>query len=583
MNGNSKDEDNKYNEENKKDNLGYKKIISQPFSHPKLRKKYNFKARPMRPPPPPPFSIKNTRSKLPSLNKIKYINNPFFKKKENNKIIAQEDKLHISNLLQKEMNKESYSPVTQEEEINDDIELSDTDSELTTPSSEINIEEIKIRSMRNYLETLKNKTKLQETLSKIRTGTFKVNDLIEKKINKASQYNEYLTKQIDDWVDSDEPDELMDLNMINENFKHFDNILDNVNKDFTFLMSNTFNDDNYEPDSPISLKGSQLRKRKGIIKDTMYMNDFAPMPAPIPDPTIREFKNAPHVRNIYNNTGVINKMFRKKTFKCPDCNVVLSSETSLNIHYANTHIHINYQNHNQIPTNPFGKFMCPKCPNRYTSEEYLGEHFINEHNDYDELNELDNKKNEMLGFPGFDILEFMNVIKRIPDNQYIKKQKCSICYRNFKFEETEYELDNSPLIDGYMSDDQLYKTKKVNINYDYEMKPIIKNKKTNHVRKVDNNNNNFFVERDFSNDLYNSIETRKDKVLPMKTCCCNVKICEYCAEKHFKHNGRIECPFCYKDFEESKSDYIVFEIIPSDETDFDKWRNWRERHLNDFD
>ena len=580
MNGNPKDE--------KKGNLEYKEIISQPFSHPLLRKKYNFKSKPVGPPPPPPFYVKNARPKLPPLTKIKYMNNPFLKKKnkehneeekEEQKVTIQENNVYISNLMHN-INKEDYSHVTQEEEINDDIELSDTasDSEITLPPSDINIEEIKIRSMKNYLETLKKKTKLQQTLSKIRTGTYQVNELIEKKIDKASQYNEYLTKQIDDWVDPDEPDELMDLNMINENFKHFNDILDDINKDFTFLTSSTFDEDNDEPDSPISLKGSQLRKRrKGIMKDTMYTDSFSP------DPNIRDFKNVPPApTKIYNNSGIVNRVFGKKIFKCPDCNVVLTSETSLNIHYTNTHVQINYQHHNQIPTNPFGKFRCPKCSNRYTSEEYLGEHFINEHDDYDELTELDNKKNEILGFPGFDILEFMNVIKRIPDDQQIKKHKCSICYRNFKFDETEYGLGNSELIDGYMSDDQLYKIKKVNIKHDHEMKPIIKNKKAIYVKKIECHGDVLSVKRDFSNELYDSVEIRKDKVIPMKTCCCNVKICEYCIEKHFKHNGRIECPFCYKDFENSENDYIVFEIMPSDETDFNKWRDWRERHLDDF-
>ena len=77
---------------------------------------------------------------------------------------------------------------------------------------------------------------------------------------------------------------------------------------------------------------------------------------------------------------------------------------------------------------------------------YLGEHFIESHNDYTELTELD-KRAIATGFPGLELLEKIGMIR------YVRLEEdtdtCKICYFDYIIDEEMDELDEenrSPLM-----------------------------------------------------------------------------------------------------------------------------------------
>lgn len=90
--------------------------------------------------------------------------------------------------------------------------------------------------------------------------------------------------------------------------------------------------------------------------------------------------------------------------------------------------------------------ICPLCNHEYGDQTLLGEHFVNDHNSYDDLCKLD-VKNVNLGWPGIEVLDYIEMIKTQNNtNDCIcmiceeccdikmtccKKSVCSSCLRNF--------------------------------------------------------------------------------------------------------------------------------------------------------
>ena len=150
-------------------------------------------------------------------------------------------------------------------------------------------------------------------------------------------------------------------------------------------------------------------------------------------------------------------------YYCSRCKIVFSHEDSYNEHLL-THKNqendmcicnkckrvfsddIDYSTHlsgctesdaADIPSDPLGKYNCPLCENKYSNSFLLGEHFVISHTEYEVLTTLDEK--QWNGFPGFDILEKINMIEYTE----ILEDKCEICFYNFDDKNTENkEVDN---------------------------------------------------------------------------------------------------------------------------------------------
>lgn len=90
-----------------------------------------------------------------------------------------------------------------------------------------------------------------------------------------------------------------------------------------------------------------------------------------------------------------------------------------------------------IPTNIYGKYECPICVNKYTSEGLLGAHFTITHNSYDRMLELDNDV-QKIGFPGIDILSIIGMVKELSFHELDKcisdKEECLICGETYNTE-----------------------------------------------------------------------------------------------------------------------------------------------------
>ena len=120
-----------------------------------------------------------------------------------------------------------------------------------------------------------------------------------------------------------------------------------------------------------------------------------------------------------------------------------------------------------------GRYACPNCSRRFSTQGLLGEHFIRFHNDYEQMMSLDNNisKNKTLGWPGFELLEKIKMIKRLSKNKQLKliqkNESCGICYQDYKFKENpikiSFNLEKECKIDGSVSDDEyIYDSRNVN-------------------------------------------------------------------------------------------------------------------------
>lgn len=139
-----------------------------------------------------------------------------------------------------------------------------------------------------------------------------------------------------------------------------------------------------------------------------------------------------HENDIANNVCICNR-----------CRQVFNSDEDYLAHNRNC---IGNTNNAQIPTDENGEYPCPACNNRYANQFYLGEHFIESHNDYTELTELD-KRAIATGFPGLELLEKIGMIRYVRLEE--ETDTCKICYFDYIIDEEMDELDEenrSPLM-----------------------------------------------------------------------------------------------------------------------------------------
>lgn len=295
----------------------------------------------------------------------------------------------------------------------------------------------------------------------------------------------------------------------------------------------------------------------------------------------------PITKSINNTPYYYSKLYQKRTvrktynFRCPNCFLGFNTEWALNDHYIVEHNSFDNTDPDYvIPTSENGEYKCPICTKNYITNGLLGEHFILEHNDYDELCALDNKKSDNIGYPSLNLLRYIKMIKLF-NNKEIKKliyreEDCNICYSKFKFKSNKYRYLNKSS-DGYNSDME------VNI-------------KSNKIKFIDDT----YINKDKKNKIFNKRKVWKDKrnitikkllkeinnfrireYIPLKLNCCNKLVCKSCFIEYLKHSNSITCPFCKKDHTKDDQKYITI-VDLDEEIDIEKWRSWWNRNVNVF-
>lgn len=142
--------------------------------------------------------------------------------------------------------------------------------------------------------------------------------------------------------------------------------------------------------------------------------------------------------DIYNEHLLTHKNQENDMCICNKCKRVFNDDIDYSSHLAGC----TENNTSDIPSDPLGKYNCPLCENRYSNSFLLGEHFVISHTEYEVLTTLDEK--QWNGFPGFDILERINMIEFTK----VSEEKCEICFYNFdnNIVTDDKEIDNrSPL------------------------------------------------------------------------------------------------------------------------------------------
>tara|TARA_B110000908_G_C10181728_1_gene416034 strand:- start:328 stop:1152 length:825 start_codon:yes stop_codon:yes gene_type:complete len=166
------------------------------------------------------------------------------------------------------------------------------------------------------------------------------------------------------------------------------------------------------------------------------------------------------------------------------------------------------------------KYDCPTCGELFYTQVELGEHFIEEHGDYDELGMLD--KTESESYPTFEVLYKIGMSRFISIYDDIKETECSICCSKY-----------TGRIRGNTVDDYTNNTDDKYFRFNCDMKLLYINKK------------------------YNL------SVNPIKLMCCNVIMCSNCLIQHIKSKkGEPECPYCRKNHTQYGKQYIIFDERP---------------------
>ena len=288
-----------------------------------------------------------------------------------------------------------------------------------------------------------------------------------------------------------------------------------------------------------------------------------------------------------NPPSYYSKLYQKRTvrkiynFRCPNCFLGFNTEWALNDHYIVEHN--SFENTDPdyvIPTSENGEYKCPICAKNYITNGLLGEHFILEHNDYDELCTLDDKKSDNIGYPSLNLLQYIKMIKLF-NNKEIKKliyheEDCNICYSKFKFKNNKYRhLKKSS--DGYNSDMEVnLKSNKIKFIDDTYVNKS-KKKYIFNKRKIWKEKRNITIK-----ELLKEINSfRIREYIPLRLNCCNKLVCKSCFIEYLKHSNSIICPFCKKDHTQEKQKYITI-VDLDDEIDIEKWRSWWNRNVNVF-
>lgn len=226
-----------------------------------------------------------------------------------------------------------------------------------------------------------------------------------------------------------------------------------------------------------------------------------------------------------------------------------------------------------IPSNPFGKYSCPICKKKYSTNNILGEHFIRAHNNYEALTELDSRETDY-GFPGFDILEqigFIDIPKDGKINVRFNSDKiCSVCYGHYKNKTDSADIiSENKIISGYVSDSAINTIKRFIIRRQY----------------------NKYIGDDYEDEcdeylvddeqLLEFFERYDQKVnLPVFMSCCSASICKPCLESYVRMCNKLVCPYCKKDGEREDLDFIL--IVEPTKYNKEIWINWWKKHLDNL-
>jgi hypothetical protein len=248
-----------------------------------------------------------------------------------------------------------------------------------------------------------------------------------------------------------------------------------------------------------------------------------------------------------------------------------------------------YDTPDKIPVSKLGKYVCPQCNNRYSSQNYLGEHFTLSHSSYGDQLKLDEKK-LYTSFPGYFVLKLIGMIKLF-DIEELKDQllnDCPICCYEYTLDEDIRKLHEREIVIAMKESETTkeidikkelsteFKQKELKESKPAKMKWFISNTNTKKVKQS-------VIDREKKEDEDREIlmKYRKDKSLaaePVQVTCCKKVMCKTCFENHLKHTNNIQCPFCKFDHNKYDQDYIRYTEISK----FNRkaWIEWWSNHLD---
>ena len=170
-----------------------------------------------------------------------------------------------------------------------------------------------------------------------------------------------------------------------------------------------------------------------------------------------------------------------------------------------------------------GKYECNICKLKFRSQNYLGEHFMLNHQSYEDQLELDKQLN-ISSFPGFEVL-IENSYCVIDDIKKHYDNTCEICYEKYL------------------------------IGHDTQIKSI----------------SSMFLENYEGTTLY-----------PIIINCCNTNHCchkcvsQYLSSNHLK--GLLICPFCQHDRSRYDVKYLSIHDISCNKHEWQQWWQQNDRH-----
>lgn len=168
-------------------------------------------------------------------------------------------------------------------------------------------------------------------------------------------------------------------------------------------------------------------------------------------------------------------------------------------------------------------YRCPVCERGYNDQLNLGIHFMQQHNNYSELNVLDQRRSD--GFPGIELLNKIGMVRYVTQQESIDNNICVLCCNTY-----DHRIRNN-------TDDNLTEDKK-------EL-----------TRKY----------RQFSDDMKLIYMSTLDHTYrhPLKLMCCKAELCTECLQNHIKSRfGDPECPFCRKSHLQTHKRFIIYDERP---------------------
>ena len=205
-----------------------------------------------------------------------------------------------------------------------------------------------------------------------------------------------------------------------------------------------------------------------------------------------------------------------------------------------------------------GRYECNICNHRFTSQYYLGDHFISEHSSYEHQLSLDNVPKT--GFPGFSILSYIKMIYVPTDRKElleIANTKCCICYSDFSIYNYYTKYDNTR---------QQINAKYIDSIFDDPIKKVVFPHYIDACHQASKSYNNYKIKN-------------KHMHYPIVLTCCNNSICHKCIRSSIMQKNDIICPLCMKNHNKIKCDYI--KIIKPTLPNKKSWMSWwiRNNHL----